>query len=143
MRVLTIVIAVPVGVLSRRAVIRGWVAAHRNTAAEGPLYGAARWFDAIGWAILRSAGVVIIQLVSRKGAETTYRVVLGSQPELAKDWRRRRAEEALVCARRKDQESQRDRLNTSPLIAPGHTAVLTGTAEGNRTQPAATSTGAF
>ena len=100
MRMLTIVIAVPVGMLSRRGVIRVWVAAHRNTSAEGPLYGAARWADAIGWAMLSSAGVVITQLVSRKAAETAYQVVLGSQPELPKDWRRRRAEKALVRARR-------------------------------------------
>ena len=105
MRMLTIVIAVPVGMLCRRGVIRVWVAAHRNSPAEGPLYGAARWADAIGWAMLSSAGVVITQLVSRKAAETTYRVVLGSQPELPKDWRRRRAEKALVRARRGTQAS--------------------------------------
>ena len=105
MRMLTIVIAVPVGILSRRGVIRIWVAAHRNTPVQEPLYGVARWADAIGWAMLSSAGVVVTQLVSRKAAETTYRVVLGSQPELPRDWRRRRAEKALVRARRAAQAS--------------------------------------
>lgn len=81
MKVLTIAVGIPVGNAARKAVERIWVAAGpdrpRHPADEG-----VHWADAISWAALTAVGMVVADLVTRKGAEEVYRTVVGTAPPL-------------------------------------------------------------
>lgn len=83
MKVLTVAVGIPVGIAARKAVERIWVAAGpdrpRHAADEG-----VRWTDAISWAALSALGMVVADLVTRKGAEEVYRTLVGAKPPLGK-----------------------------------------------------------
>lgn len=80
LKVLTIAVGIPVGMATKRVVARLWVAARP----EQPAYDAkdpdARWPDVIGYAALAAAGGVAAKLITRRGAETTYRKLTGLEP---------------------------------------------------------------
>lgn len=80
LKIMTIAISIPVGIVTKKAVERVW----SSTRPEGTLRDSddagVRWSDAIGWAVLSAAGVVIADLVSRKSAEEAYRTFIGLEP---------------------------------------------------------------
>jgi len=81
MRVLTTVIAIPVGRATTKAINTAWAKASRgDTSTRDPQSAAARWGDALTWAALSATGVTLAQLVTRKGAEHSYRAIMGEQP---------------------------------------------------------------
>lgn len=85
MKVLTIVVGIPVGIVTRKVVERIWIAAgpdrpRQATDAE------VQWADAIGWAALTAIGMVVADLVTRKGAEEVYRVAFAKEPPPSKPW---------------------------------------------------------
>lgn len=80
MKLLTALVGVPVGILTKKLVARIWVVVRP----ENPPHAAedldARWLDAVGYAALASAAAVAAKLVTRRGAEETYRTITGLQP---------------------------------------------------------------
>jgi hypothetical protein len=83
MKVLTIAVGVPVGIATRKAVARLWVAFRPEQPAHTVKDREARWADVMGYAALAGAGGVAAKLLTRKGAETTYRKLLGVEPPAA------------------------------------------------------------
>jgi hypothetical protein len=79
MKVLTIAIGIPVGIASKKAIDGLWSGA-RSEAPRKPSEPGVRWRDAIGWAALSAAGMVVADLVTRKGAEEVWRTVMGTEP---------------------------------------------------------------
>jgi hypothetical protein len=79
MKVLTVVIGIPVGKATKRAVNGAW-AKRGDASTRDPKSAKARWVDAIGWAALSAAGVAFTKLATRKGAEQTFKAVLGIDP---------------------------------------------------------------
>lgn len=80
MRALMIVVGIPVGIVTRNAVVRIWAAARPDGPPHDPKQADVKWGDAIGYAALSAAGVVAAELLTRKGAEQTWRVITGSEP---------------------------------------------------------------
>lgn len=82
MKVLTIAVGIPVGIATRKAVEKIWVAAgpdRPRTAADDGV----QWADAISWAALTGVGMAVADLATRKGAAEIYRTLLGSRPPAA------------------------------------------------------------
>jgi hypothetical protein len=67
MKLLTIAIGIPVGIVSKKAIDGLWSGA-RSDAPRKPSEPGVRWRDAIGWAALSAAGMVVADLLTRKGA---------------------------------------------------------------------------
>jgi hypothetical protein len=80
MKILTVVIGIPVGKATKRAIDKTWARTGGDESSRNPKHARARWTDAIGWAALSAAGVAVAQLATRKGAEQTYRAITGLQP---------------------------------------------------------------
>ena len=80
MKVTTIIIGIPVGIATKRVVESTWAALRPDDPPRKPHDSGVRWGDAVSWAALSAAGVVIADLVTRKGAETTWRAIMGTEP---------------------------------------------------------------
>jgi hypothetical protein len=80
MKVAKIIVGIPVGILTKRVVERAWATARPDDPPRKPAQAGVRWGDAIGWAALSSAGVVVADLLTRKGAESAWRLLLGTEP---------------------------------------------------------------
>jgi hypothetical protein len=80
MKVLTIVIGVPVGIVSKRLVDKTWLAVRPDNPPKEAHDAKSRWADAVGWAALSAAGMAATQLATRKGAELAYRKVFHAEP---------------------------------------------------------------
>jgi Protein of unknown function (DUF4235) len=80
LKLLTIVIAIPAGIVTKKVVEKTWTAARPEGTPRKPSEPGVNWTDAIGWAVLSTVGVVVADLIARKGAESTYRALTGSEP---------------------------------------------------------------
>ena len=80
MKVLTIAVGIPVGIVTKKLVARTWVAARPGDPPVSAKAPDTRWADAIGYAALASAAAVAAKLATRKGAEHTWRVLTGLEP---------------------------------------------------------------
>jgi hypothetical protein len=80
MKLLTVAVGIPVGIASKRVVARLWVAARPEEPAHDLKDPAAHWADVIGYAALAAAGGVAAKLITRRGAESTYRSLTGLEP---------------------------------------------------------------
>ena len=80
MKVLTALIAIPVGKATTKAINAAWATTKGTSSTRDPKSAAARWGDALGWAALSATGVTLAQLLTRKGAEHSFRAIMGTQP---------------------------------------------------------------
>lgn len=80
MKLMSIAISIPVGIVTKKVVQRTWVAARPADPARKPSDPDVHWADAIGWAALSAAGVVAAELLTRRGAESAWRTITGSEP---------------------------------------------------------------
>jgi hypothetical protein len=80
MKVLTIAVGIPVGILTKKVVARTWTVARPQNPPHSPKERDARWADAIGYAALASGAAVAAKLATRKGAEATWRKLTGLEP---------------------------------------------------------------
>lgn len=80
MRVLTMAIGIPVSIATKRIVEKAWHAARPEDPPRRADDDGVRWGDAIAWAALSGAGMVLADLLTRKSAESTYRVLTGLEP---------------------------------------------------------------
>ena len=98
MKGLTIAVGIPVGIAVKKAVEGTWSAARSADTPRKPKDPGVRWGDAIGWAALSAAGIVVSELVTRRTAEEAWRIVMGSEPPPSK---KSRAEKNLEQAQEK------------------------------------------
>jgi hypothetical protein len=80
MKVLTIAVGIPVGIVTKKAVDATWSALRPEGTPRKPKDPNVRWPDAVGWAVLSAVGVVAADLITRRGAEEVWRVLLGTEP---------------------------------------------------------------
>lgn len=79
-KVMTLAIGIPVGIASRKAVQAIWDRTRGAETPRKPKEAGVQWGDAIIWAALSGAGVVVADLISRRTAEGAYRALTGNQP---------------------------------------------------------------
>jgi hypothetical protein len=79
-KVLTILISIPVGRLVTKLIDRVWVAVRPSTPADRDDADAVDWKDAVAWAALSAAGMAAAQLITKRGAESAYRALVGTTP---------------------------------------------------------------
>ena len=80
MKVMTIAVGIPVGIATKKLVDQAWATARSSETPRKPSDAGVRWGDAISWGALSAAGVVIADLVTRKGAEEVWRTLVGTEP---------------------------------------------------------------
>ena len=80
MKVLTVLIGIPVGKATKKAVNAAFAATKGDESTRDPQSARVRWVDALGWAALSAVGVTLAQLATRKGAEHAFRAVTGTPP---------------------------------------------------------------
>jgi hypothetical protein len=97
-KVIGMVIGIPVSIATRKLVEGAWHAARPEDPPRKPSEHGVRWADAVAWGALSAAGVVVADLVTRRGAEATYRVVTGNEPPPPKE---SKAEKKAVKSRQK------------------------------------------
>ncbi len=80
MKILTLVLRIPIAIAVRKVTAKIWATARPDH--EKRQLGAAgtKTTDALAWAALSGVGVAAAQLITRKGAESTFRVVTGNEP---------------------------------------------------------------
>jgi hypothetical protein len=83
MKVLTVALGIPVGIATKKVVAKTWTAVRPQDPPHSATERDVRWGDAIGYAALASAAAVAAKLVTRKGAEHTYRTLTGLEPPAA------------------------------------------------------------
>jgi hypothetical protein len=84
MKLISVVIGIPVGIASKKLVEHAWLAARPEDPPRKASEPDVRWTDALGWAALSAAGVVVAQLITQSGAKATYKAITGSEPPRAK-----------------------------------------------------------
>jgi hypothetical protein len=79
-RIVTVIVGIPVGILTKKGVERAWAAARPGDPPRKAKDPAARWGDVLGWAALSAVGVAVAELVTAKGAATVWRSLVGAEP---------------------------------------------------------------
>lgn len=80
MKILTILLRIPIAISVRKLTGRLWAVARPDADKRDPKEAGVRWGDALAWSALSAAGVAAAQLLTRKGAEETFRVITGNEP---------------------------------------------------------------
>jgi hypothetical protein len=80
MKLATIAVGIPVGIVTKKLVERTWATARPGDPPRKPSEPGVRWADALAWAALSAVGVVAADLLTRKGAESAWRALTGSEP---------------------------------------------------------------
>jgi hypothetical protein len=80
MKIMTVVVSIPVGIATKKVVEKVWATARPVDAPRKPGERGVKWGDAVGWAALSAVGIVVTNLVARKGAEELWRTVVGGEP---------------------------------------------------------------
>lgn len=98
MKGFSIAVGIPVGKATKRLVDEVWATTRPNDPPRKPNEAGVIWRDAIIWAALSAVGVVVADLVTRKGAEEVWRTLVGTEPPPPK---RTKAERKLEKAEAK------------------------------------------
>jgi uncharacterized protein DUF4235 len=80
MKLIAVGVGIPVAKATKKLVEGAWHAARPADAPRHPDDRGVRWVDAIGWAALSAAGVVLADLLTRKAAEEVWRTLMGTEP---------------------------------------------------------------
>ena len=83
-KVISIAIGIPVGIASKKAVEHAWLAVRPQDPPRKPSEPDVRWTDALAWAALSAAGVVVAQLITQSSAKAAFKAITGSEPPRAK-----------------------------------------------------------
>jgi Protein of unknown function (DUF4235) len=83
-KVMSVVIGIPVGIGTKKAVERVWIAVRPEDPPRKPTESDVRWADAIAWAALSAIGIVVADLLTRRSAEAAFRAITGKQAPPAK-----------------------------------------------------------
>jgi len=79
-KAMSMVIGIPVGIATRKVLERAWTLARPANPPRKPSEREVRWSDAIAWGALSAAGIVVADLVTRRGAEAAYKAITGNEP---------------------------------------------------------------
>ena len=77
---MSIVIGIPVGIATKKAVERAWLAARPDDPPRKPSEPDVRWTDAVGWAALSAIGIVLAELITQTSAKAAFRAITGNEP---------------------------------------------------------------
>jgi hypothetical protein len=80
MKAISVIIGIPIGIATKKAVERAWLAARPQDPPRKPSEPDVRWADALGWAALSAAGVVVTELVTQRSAKAAYKAITGNEP---------------------------------------------------------------
>lgn len=80
MKILTLALRIPIAIAVRKVIARVWAALRPDVEKRNPKDAGVRWSDAVVWSALSAVGVTASQLLTRKGAEETFRVISGNVP---------------------------------------------------------------
>src|SRR4051794_9153831 len=83
-KAISVVIGIPIGIVSKKVVERTWLTARPGDPPRKPSEPGVRWTDALGWAALSAAGIVLAELITQTGAKATFKAITGSEPPRAK-----------------------------------------------------------
>jgi hypothetical protein len=84
MKLISIAIGIPVGIASKKLVEHAWLAVRPADPPRKPSEPDVRWTDALGWAAMSAAGVVVAELITQSSAKATFKALTGSEPPRAK-----------------------------------------------------------
>ncbi len=84
MKLISIAIGIPVGIVTKKVIERAWVAARPNDPPRKATEADVAWGDAVSWAALSAVGIVIADLATRRSTEVAYRKITGNEPPPAK-----------------------------------------------------------
>ena len=77
---ISVVIGIPVGIVTKKAIERAWLAARPDDPPRKPSEPDVRWTDALGWAALSAAGIVLAELITQTSAKAAFRAITGNEP---------------------------------------------------------------
>ncbi|MDT4943923.1 MAG: hypothetical protein QOH14_656, partial [Pseudonocardiales bacterium] len=80
LKLVTIAVSIPVGIATKRVIERAWTTARPADPPRKPSDPDVRWTDAVAWAAISAVGVVAADLIARRGAESLWRTLTGSEP---------------------------------------------------------------
>jgi hypothetical protein len=80
MKLLTTLIGIPVGLVTKRLVDNTWKAARPEDPPKMNHQPAAKVVDVVSWAALTAAGVAATEIITRKSSEEAYRRLFGTEP---------------------------------------------------------------
>jgi hypothetical protein len=83
-KLMMIVIGIPVGMVTKKVVERVWLTARPQNPPRKPSESGVEWGDALGWAVLSAAGIVVADLITRRSAEAAFKALTGSEPPPAR-----------------------------------------------------------
>jgi hypothetical protein len=96
LKVMTIAVSIPVGIATKKVIERAWTAARPKDPPREPSDPDVRWTDAVAWAAISAVGVVAADLIARRGAESLWRTLTGSEPPTPESKDQKRLEAATV-----------------------------------------------
>lgn len=73
-------VGIPVGIATKKLVERTWRTARPEDPPRKPSEPNVRWADALAWAALSAAGIVLAELVTQSSAKAAYKVITGNEP---------------------------------------------------------------
>lgn len=80
MKVISFVIGIPVGIMTKKVVERSWTAVRPQDPPRKPSEADVRFMDAVGWAALSAIGIVVAELITRRSTEVAYQALTGNPP---------------------------------------------------------------
>jgi hypothetical protein len=80
MKALSVVIGIPVGIATKRLVEKAWLTARPEDPPRKPSQRNVAWLDALAWAAVSGAGVVLADLITRRSSEVAFRAITGNEP---------------------------------------------------------------
>jgi len=83
-KVMSVIIGIPIGIASKKAVERAWLAIRPDDPPRRPSEPDVRWTDALGWAALSAAGIVVAELITQTSAKAVFKAITGNEPPRAK-----------------------------------------------------------
>jgi hypothetical protein len=83
-KAISVAVGIPVGIASKKLVERAWLTARPADPPRKASEPNVRWADALGWAALSAAGIVLAELITQRSARVAYKVITGNEPPPAK-----------------------------------------------------------
>jgi len=77
---ISVVIGIPVGIVTKKLVERAWLAARPDDPPRKPSEPDVRWTDALGWAAVSAAGIVLAELITQTSAKAAFKAITGNEP---------------------------------------------------------------
>lgn len=97
-KVLSTVVAIPVGKAIAKATGKAWATARPDDPPHNPKEVQTSWSDAIIFAVITGLGTALAQLLSTKGADTVWRAITGTPSPRPKEPKNKTKDEKKTAA---------------------------------------------